>query len=55
MILFGIVDWYTHHFGIVSGLFKKTKKLLTLILINVSFFHGEAPLVFAAALLQTAD
>jgi len=55
MILFSVVNWHTHHFGIVAGLFKKTKKLLTLILINVVLFHGEAPLVFAAALLQTAD
>jgi len=39
MILFGIVDWHTHHFGIVAGLFKKTKKLLTLILINVVLFR----------------
>ena len=54
IILFGIVDWHAHHFGIVFGLFKKTKKFLTLVLINVSLFHGEAPLVFAAALLQTA-
>jgi hypothetical protein len=55
MILFGIVDWHAHHFGIVCGLFKKAKKFLTLVLINVSLFHGEAPFVFAAALLQTAD
>ena len=54
MILFGMVDRHTHHFGIVSSLVKKTKKFLTLILINVSLFHGEAPFVFAAALLQTA-
>jgi hypothetical protein len=55
MILFGIVDWHAHHFGIVFSLFKKTKKFLTLVLVNVSLFHGGAPLVFAAALLQTAN
>ena len=54
MVLFGIIDRHAHHFGTVSRLFKKTKKLLTLIRINGSLFHGEAPLSCAAASLQTA-
>ena len=40
---------------VVAGLFEKPKKFLTSVGINVSLFHGEAPFVFAAVSLQTAN
>ncbi len=46
MILFGVIDWHAHNFFIVSGFFKHTKQLLTLVYINVFLFHGEAPFLF---------
>jgi hypothetical protein len=46
MILFGVIDWHAHNFFIISGFFKHTKQLLTLVYINVFLFHGEAPFLF---------